>query len=496
MHARPADVDRELRRLVDEVTEVDWAHPAWRAFTRALALSESWSEREHSADRAVEAFVTALEANNGPTADTFMATESAGPPHDRAARIARAVRRAQAVATTLRSLDRAAPGQRLLKALRLDGGWLREHLIASRATVPIVFLVDGRAYVADVDPDAPAAPLVEALSGRPRLREVDKSATVPTEAPAAIMVDPVSGAWARSFHRLGWTRGGGPWMGVADSPGYAVVSTCHAAIDGYVHARISSDILFDPADRVLGPGRAPIDLALIDDALEPPLVGFASARIEGPPRSLAVGGFARALHAFASVLDRRLGDPISAHSVSFHVPIAPGDRADSARWRRRPLYGLLALDKRDSELESLESLRARLPELLRREGRGLGLLTRVLRGTLELPIPLSLRRRLVHRAPWTDRWFAPARLLTGAGYLSWMRFIEAELPALPMYPSAVPSFSASRGGAGLSIAPYRGGLAVGLTTSGSLGTAAAAREFLDEWLSLLPYQPAAQTQTA
>lgn len=78
-----------------------------------------------------------------------------------------------------------------------------------------------------------------------------------------------------------------------------------------------------------------------------------------------------------------------------------------------------------------------------------------------------------------DRYVAPARTLTGAGYLSWMRFPAGEAPSIPIYPSAVPSFSADRGGAGLSIVVSEGRLTAGMTTSGSLG--GAADELLDEW---------------
>jgi hypothetical protein len=311
---------------------------------------------------------------------------------------------------------------------------------------------------------------------RCELRRIDPLSSEPTGAAAAIALDPVPIGWARSFHRLAWTEGGGPWMGVADSPPYAVVSTCHAAVDGYVHARVAAAILSHADGRESAIERATMPPSA---RLSPPAVGFAAVRVPGPPPR-----FADALHAFATVLDRRLGSK-SGTSVPFHIPIAPGERSDPTRWRRRPLYGLLALKKNEGRLESREMLAARLPAWLARESSGEGVLSRVLHAVLTLPFPLDVRRRLIARQPWADRFLPPARILTGNGYFSWMRFPPGEEPSVPTYPSAIPSFSADRGGAGLSIAPYEGGLAVGLTTSGSLGTASAAEGFLDEWVDAL-----------
>ena len=480
----------ELRELFDEAADVDWRHPAWSAFVLALASSEVLSGRRFTPDRAADAFVTALQANSGPAADTFMAVRtrasSEGP-----GRVARAAARARVTAETLRALDRAAPEQRLLQTLHLDGGWLRPIRLDG-GPIRIAFVTRDAAYVADVDPDDRGPALAEALERTlaghaTSLLEVDPSSLRPTPAAAAVALDPVPLAWARSFHRLAWTRGGGPWMGVGDCPPYGVVSTCHAAVDGYAHARVTAAI--HPSTAPLEP--EPFELGSpIVSGWSPPAVGFATCRIDGTgPR------FAEAIHAFATVLDRRLGGS-ERRSVPFHVPIAPGVRTDSSRWRRRPIYGLLALEREEGALESLESLRARLPRFLAREASGNGILTRVLRAALELPAPASVRRLLVDRRPWTDRWIAPAQVLTGGGYVSWMRFEPNETPATPTHPSAVPSFSADRGGAGLSIAPFVGGLACGLTTSGSIGTTDAATELLEEWRRAVRGPTLASVRTA
>jgi hypothetical protein len=275
-------------------------------------------------------------------------------------------------------------------------------------------------------------------------------------------------------------------MGVADVPPFSVVSTCHAAVDGYAHARVCADVLRPAAAH--SSRFAPDPLSGVP-GVSPPSVGFAARAIIGPRPRLAA-----AMHAFASVLDRRLGGG-AARTVPFHVPVAPGQRAESARWRRRSLYGLMALAKdADGQLESVEALAARLPEFLAREAAGRGLLTRVLRAALELPLPPALQRLLIARRPRADRFFAPARVLTGAGYISWMRFPTGEEPQFPTYPSAVPSFSdEGYGGAGLSIAPFSSGLACGLTTSGTLGTNALAEQMIDEWANALA--PAAKGAT-
>ncbi len=469
---------RELIALFDEVAAVDWRHPAWNGLVTLLAADEARAQRRFTPERAVDAYVSALQANGTTAADTFMATHAGPPPRDAEARVAHAVARAEAVVSTLRALEGTSPDQRVLTTLRRDQGWLRATPLADASKV--VFLVGGKAFLAEVPSagDALVRALAAVVRGEDALPRVDPDAHAPTPAAAAIAVDPLPLSWARSFHRLAWTRGGGPWMGVADTPPYAVVSTCHSAVDGYMHARVTSAVL-ERAE----PNRARPLLAPDGVSICPLRLGFASRDVQGRPR------FARALHAFATVLDRRLGSS-ATRSVPIHVPIAPGTSVDATRWRRRPLYALLALEKHEGRLEDLDSFGARLPGWLAREAEGRGILTRVLRAALELPVPLALRRRLIARSPWMDRWVAPARTLTGAGYVSWMRFPPDEVPSIPIYPSAVPSFSADRGGAGLSIVVAEDGLTAGLTTSGALGTSAAAEDLLDEWVAELHAAPA------
>ncbi|MCA9609945.1 MAG: hypothetical protein KC619_30320, partial [Myxococcales bacterium] len=356
----------ELRELFDEVAAIDWSAPAWRAWLESLAASEAWGRRTFDPERAVEAFTLALRASSGPVADTFMATHGPPAPLDRPGRVALAAERALAVARVLTEQDHTAPGQRLMKILCDRGGWLEDELVPARGGVPIAFLVGDSCHVISVDPTAEAASvrarlegLLDGAAGSP---PIDRAARAPTRAVAAVSLAPVSQTWARSFHRAAWTRGGGPWMGVADSPPYEVVSTCHAAVDGYAHARICSEVLRSSRQR---PAHLAPDPYAGVEGVEPPPVGFASCVIERPntPR------FARALHAFGTVLDRHLGDG-SARSVTFQVPIAPGHRTQAARWRRRPIYGLLSLRREGSVLESPEALAARLPAFLEREASG------------------------------------------------------------------------------------------------------------------------------
>ena len=488
----------ELRRLFEEVADIDWKSPAWRGLVAALAASEVWQSRDLAPGPASEAFVTALQAHSGPVADTFMASYAPHPPKDEPGRIERAAQRAVRTMQTLRAHDRDAPGQRLLQVLGRRGGWLVGEPLPEAARASVAFISKRGCLVATVDAreltDDPegiegwlARALRSAESGQ-RLPEglsrLNRDAREPTPAAAAICLEPVSERWARSFHRAAWSRGGGPWMGVADSPPYQVVSTCHCAVDGYAHARVCADVLEESASSRAGIP-TPVSSAWLDplDA-RPPEVGFASLVIrDQPPR------FADALHAFGTVLDRHLGGG-PTRSVPFHVPIAPGRRGDSARWRRRPLYGLMALRREGGTLESPAALRARLPGFLEREASGRGLLTRVLRATIGLPVPDAVRRQILAQ-PSADRWFSPARILTGGGYLSWMRFPDEELPPRPTFPSAIPSFTAQgRGGAGLSIAGFSDGLAVGITTSGGFGSAGFAETFLEQWFEALPHRPA------
>jgi len=476
--SRPRALGRakeEIRALFEEITEVDWQRPEWRLVVSYLAASEVLGRRAFSPEAAVDAYVSALGANSTEMADTFMAAAASPPPSVLEARIARAVRRARAVVDTLDALGGVSDDQRLARILTRRRGWLvPERLAAGEASV--AFIVGRRALIAQLDSGRGTdwlerALLDEARGRRSELSVVDETSPLATRAAVAIAIDPVEPEAARSFHRRAWTRGGGPWMGVADCAPFAVVSTSHVAVDGYVHAKVVDRVL-EQVDRVVAFG-APRTFALSSERAAS--VGFAACRVPRVPR------FAAALHAFAAVLDRHAGRRGSALSVPFHVPIAPGAASDDARWRRRPLYGILALAKGNGLLESRAELAARLPDWIAREAAGSGLLTRFLRATLELPAPRGLRRFLLAERGWTDR-LAPARVLTGGGYLSWMRFEPGEAPARPIYPSAIPSFATDRGGAGLSVVVGASELAVGLTTSGSLGTSEAATRFLSEWV--------------
>ena len=73
-----------------------------------LAASEVWQARALTPAAAADGFVTALEANSGPAADTFMAAHGAPAPADLEGRIDRAVERAWAVARTLRANNQSA----------------------------------------------------------------------------------------------------------------------------------------------------------------------------------------------------------------------------------------------------------------------------------------------------------------------------------------------------------------------------------------------------
>lgn len=470
------DAAEPLRELFDEVADIDWSRLEWKAALAALRRSEAG--RVHSPEAASDAFVQALQANSRPSADTFMAT-----PVTRSDDLLwRAAERAVRVARVLRKLDEHAPDQRCVATLRDDAGWLRAEPLPRPASVhdgpvPVAFLIDGTAWMRTVRADDEARAVHEALTDPARhMTPVDRSRREPTPAPAVVSIEPVPPRFARSFHRLAWSRGGGPWMGVADCPPVGVVSTCHAAVDGYVHAKVTDGVLADDARQTDAPWRfeAPAQtLSWRGD--RPPEVGFAACVLRPRPR------FAKALHRFAIALDHEMGAPGERRSTPLHIPLAPGVASDDSRWRRRPLYGLFALEKRGDTYESLDALGKRLPAWLAREASGRGLLTRTLRATLELPVPPWARRRLIARSPWMDRAGAAARILTGGGYLSWMRFERGEAPSVPVHPSAIPSFSSDRGGAGLSITTTEHGIAAGLTTSGAMGNDVDAARVLRAW---------------
>ena len=412
---------RELSALLDEVGDINWSHPAWWAVVGGTLLLERVG-RTLPDD---ELYAEYLAANGGPDADTFMAREATGAAGP-AERIARAVARARAALSALARLEGQLPGQRLGCALRWERGWLRRQELPAAPSVAVV--AEDRVLLLDVtDAEEAARALARALAGEttPGCLLVDRRSNAPTPTAVAVALGDFPLARVRHLHRLAWTRGGGPWLGVGDAPPHAAVSTCHLAVDGYGHALLADAILGAP----LGPPPASLPLPGADLS-RPPAdpaalpVSFAGAVVPGNPRFSAIAwAFGRAL--------RRLHPPRDGarFGPAFQFALAPGERDDPERRARRLLHGLLSVRTG----ESFDAFRTRVPAIVAREAAAGGVLTRVLRAVTGVPLPDAVRRRLLATRHGTRPRLPPGRVLGGLGDLSVLRFAAGEAPAPALY---------------------------------------------------------------
>lgn len=485
----------ELRGLAREVAEVPWLHPAWPALVGATALVEAFGRREIPLEELYPAY---LAADGGPHTDTFMGRPRRADPEPLPRRIARAVVRARAVRRVLAQTQARLPGPPLAQHLVRDRGWLGGAPLERGAGA---FLTDRGPLLAPAGADARA--LVTALArwcrdGSRPLGFAPVGAASGRATPAvwvaSIVETPL--AVARHVHRQAWTRGGGPWLGVADSPAHEVVSTCHLAVDGYGHALLA-EALFAALDRV-----PPSELAELEDLARRELagapddvpgwswrdvepLGIAAADLADPPP------FPAAAYAFGRALERffRAGAAARARrrerfSPSFQVPVAPGPGGYERRLRR-VLHGLLAVRMHHGDFEPFEEFRERLRPCLEREVLGGGLLTRALRSALLAPLPRAVRCQLLRWPARPSRWLAPVEVLAGRGRLSSLRFAPGDRPRSPLLAASAPALRAApgRGGGGVVLTVTHGARAGTATVAGSglAGDARGARRFLETW---------------
>ncbi len=456
---------REIASLLDEIAAVDWRRPAWWGLVAGTALLERLAR---SADGPL--YPVYLSVNGGPRADTFMARDRA-PARSVAARVARAVARARAATAALATLDGRFPDQPLRCALRSRGGWLvREPAPLDRAA----FLTPRGVLVADLaDPERLARALEAACAGPPL--------PPPRGAPAvAVSLLDHGVATARHLHRLAWTDGRGPWLGLGQAEGLEVVTTCHFVVDGYGHGRISAET-FAALDRAPDRGEgAPVDWPAAEVAGAEAL-GFAAARVPAPRTPRAIYALGRALLA-------HFGNGTS-FSPTFQIPVAPGGKDDPERRRRRVLFALASLRLVDERPEPFESFARRLETIAAREADGKGVLTRILRATTQAPLPAGLRRRLLTSEGRTHARVPPIEVLAGRGSLSAIRYPEDERPPAPLYAVSSPALAAPahdpRGAVVLTLVHHGEEATATLCGNGLAGTPAGARAFLDTWRAAL-----------
>lgn len=500
----------ELRALVDEVADVRWMHPAWWGLMSAVALLERFGRRSPVAIE--ELYPTYLAADGGPHTDTFMGTPRgrlrAARDEPPAGRIVRAVLAARVGTRAVASVEQRLQGPTLRCNLVRERGWLVRRALDG---VPrVAFITPRGPLLARMDADD--ATLVRALAGGPTggenggsLTAIDPQSADPTPAALAVSLVEAPTRVARHLHRQAWTRGGGPWLGIGDTPELLVASTCHLAVDGYGHALLVEELAselerhLDRARNRKRARRAALEVAareaLALPRSEPPTwswrdtqpLGIAAATLERPPR------FPQGAYAFARALDRLYGDGGSRFSPTFQVPVAPGPE-DGQRRRRRVLHGLLALRRGPEGLESLEDFRGRARGTIAREMRGRGLLTRLLQATLNVPLPDGWRRRMLARPARSYLGLPPVPVLGGRGRFSVLRFDGGEVPRAPVTavsaPSLVPSRRDPRGGIVLTLVHGERCTTATLAGTGLAGDATGAAHALAVWREELARLPA------
>jgi hypothetical protein len=456
---------RELASLLEEIAELDWRRPAWWGLVAGTAVLERLAR---SADGPL--YPVYLSVNGGPRADTFMARDRA-PAVSLEARAARAVARARAAATALARLDGEFPDQPLRCSLRWRAGWLeREPAALDRAT----FLTPRGAFAGELgDPGRLAGALAAACVGPP---------LPPPGEPTAIAVSLLDHrvATARHLHRLVWSDGRGPWLGLGQAEGLEVVTTCHFVVDGYGHGRIASEI-FAALDRTTDAGGGASVAWPAPELAGAEALGFAAARVPAPRTS-------RASYALGRALFHHFGNG-TAFSPTFQIPVAPGSKDDPERRRRRVLFALASLRLEDDRPEPYEAFARRLETIAAREAAGKGVLTRILRATTQAPLPSSLRRRLLTSEGRTHPRVPPIEVLAGRGSLSAIRYPPDERPPAPLYAVSSPALSAPphdpRGAVVLTLIHHGDEATATLCGNGVAGTPAGAQTFLDTWRDAL-----------
>jgi hypothetical protein len=484
---------RELAALLDEVATIDWRHPSWWATIAAVAAFERWPL---GAGRDVD--TDYLSSDGGPRADTFMATPQVVA--DAASAIAAAVTQARAAWDALVELDGTLPGQPLLCQLDRRAALVRRRPLGQPRRV--AFATPTGVYVATLEstPSGDGA-VVDALAAvyrgepAPRLLErVDPLGDRSLDAAIGVSLmleDPSTG---RHVHRRVWTRAGGPWLGLGRTADLSLVTTSHMVVDGYGHALIAARVLAAPLVETLS---ARARRRLGDVPLEPgpalaealPL-GVATCALGEPAR------FVELLHATAATLERVYRRQLSprqraaaAFAPTLQVPIAPGERDDPLRLRRRVAPGLVSVRMSEGQLEHPRALQARLGALIAREAACAGVLSRVREAARRMPLPAAVKRRSLQAGAVPHPLAPPIEVLAGRGCLSSLACSPDDTPRMPLVavsaPALDPSIGDPRGGSVLTVVQHEGGTTVTVSGTGVAGTRAGAAAFLGEWRAAL-----------
>jgi hypothetical protein len=464
---------RRAAELHGELSAIAKPDLRWWLLAGGAAVVEQWGEHGDY-----------VMSDATPTGDTYIGYRTSIP----ADPIADAIARAMAARTALRELDDQLPEQPLAVTLRV--GSMADHneppngsaqpggaaTIVPSALDVAAFVIGNRcAQIALDDPELPRR-LAALLDGATPMR-------VPGPTPfVCVSIGDDHPDVARHGHRRAWRDGVGPWLGLGRcGEGIATVSTCHMVVDGYGHARIAGRIAelgTVPSAEPGAPRRAVLPaLSPVSGAIP---LGVAWRELPTRPRALPLA------YALGRVLHRAAGHRDAKFSPTFQIPIAPGDRSDPLRIRRRVVAGIVSVRFQGGQPEPFEVFAERARNVLAREAAGHGLWTRLVAAARGTPAPLAWKRKSIGatRAPWLDRF---AQVIGGRGCLSKIH-VDAPLPpsCAVSSPARLATPTDPLGSCVITILEDARRCAITACGSGTLaGTLASADALLDELLALV-----------
>ncbi len=446
------------------------------------------------------------------------------PPPDRASALVEAALSAYAARQAVRALDGELPEQPLATTLDRRGAARSEPSDLRHAA----FLLDGQVWLADLGPE-PASPGTSATASAARLAALARALAAPSGSPllrpsasspvpfACICIDEELRAYLRHSARHAWVDGRGPWLGLGRAGELRAVATSHFAVDGYGHAWLTAAIadasaelghryrehmlaeLLSPAaapasllwsasgtlaPNLLGPppGRAPRAWPALGDGQLPAPLGIATRSLPSPsPRITPLA------YRFGQLLARALPATPGAPPPTVFIPIAPGDRNDPLRVRRRVsavVVSVRSSDKDPARPEPYPQFAARAAAAFAAEASGQGIHGVLHRAAASLPLPLRWKRELIGN--YRPRWLgALPAALGGRACLSSIRMTERRLPPLVAVscPVLLPTDLDPIGGCVVTIIDDGHQATITASGAGLAGTDAAAAELLDELLA-------------
>ncbi len=404
-----------------------------------------------------------------PTADTFLGVVTPLP--DDAIRDA--ITRAHAARAAIREIDGQLPDQPLAVTICRDTR-TGARTAASDLDVAAFAIGDRRVVARLAENIADEAPLARRLAGSAPDEPVRGAPFV------CISIGDEPIGTARHGHRRAWTDEGGPWLGLGRAGDLALVTTCHLAVDGFGHTWLTSRIAAHHARLYpLAPRGEPLvdrPLAAVADSVP---LGIAWRTLRSPaPRALPLA------YALARVLHKASDRTGARFSPTLQIPVAPGERSDPMRPRRRVVPSAVSVRFVDGAPEPFAAFEARARAILEREAMGRGLCARLMVAARAAPLSLTWKRAAFStaRPRWLDRL---AEVVGGRACLSRIR-VDAPLgPTCAVSsPARLATLADPLGACVVTVIDDGDSAAITVCGSGLTGTHADAEAFLDDVIAL------------